>query len=135
MPGSKPGERRGGRKKGVPNKLTSTAKSAFLATFGKLEGDLKRWITETAEGTARPLVVKGEALLDAKGKPITYRDGADPGKAAELLIRMAEFHFPKLGRTEVTGKDGEPVRVSIAINGIRREGMEPPANSGKVPRV
>jgi hypothetical protein len=79
------GKKTGGRKKGVPNKLTSVARSAFLATFGKLEGDLEGWIRETAEN--------------------------DPAKAADLTIRMAEYHFPKLGRTEVTGQDGGPVKV------------------------
>lgn len=73
--GSKPGERRGGRQKGTPNKLNSTARSAFLATFGELEGEFKGWIQGVAE--------------------------KDPGRAAELLIRMAEYHFPKRGRIEV----------------------------------
>lgn len=113
MPGSKPGERRGGRKKGVPNKLTSTAKQAFLATFGKLEKDVERWIKETGDGF--------EAVhFLADGTQIPYTE-KNPGKAADLMLRMAEFHFPKLGRTEVTGKDGAPVPVSIAINGIVRD--------------
>lgn len=107
------GKKTGGRKKGVPNRLTSTARAAFLATFGKLEGDLETWIRQTAEGTQRVIMVKGDAVLDAKGKPITYQDGADPGKAADLVIRMAEYHFPKLGRTEVDlgSKKGEPINV------------------------
>lgn len=36
--GSKPGERRGGRKKGTPNKLTATVKQAIEIAFDKVGG-------------------------------------------------------------------------------------------------
>ena len=36
--GSKPGERRGGRKKGTPNKLTVTIKQAIEAAFAEVGG-------------------------------------------------------------------------------------------------
>lgn len=103
--GSKPGERRGGRRRGVPNKVTSAARHAFLATFGQLEGDLQEWIRQTAEGF--------EAVhFLADGTAIPYLE-KNPAKAADLLIRMAEYHFPKLGRTEVTGAEGGPLEVVI----------------------
>lgn len=35
----------------------------------------------------------------------------DPGKALDLLAKLAEFAAPKLNRTEVTGKDGGPVQT------------------------
>jgi hypothetical protein len=81
------GRKTGGRTKGTPNHVTSAARQAFLATFGKLEGDLETWIRETAKD--------------------------DPGKASDLVIRMAEYHFPKLGRAEVVGPDGGPVEIVI----------------------
>jgi hypothetical protein len=84
------GKKTGGRKKGVPNKLTSVGRQAFMATFGKLEGELEGWIREGAEG--------------------------DPLKAADLLIRMAQYHFPKLGNTELTGKDGGPVVLDFGVD-------------------
>lgn len=37
--GSKPGERRGGRKKGTPNKLTRTVKEAFETAFHAMQED------------------------------------------------------------------------------------------------
>lgn len=37
--GSKPGERRGGRKKGTPNKITQTVKAAFEAAFRDAQAD------------------------------------------------------------------------------------------------
>lgn len=36
--GSRPGERRGGRQKGVPNKLTADIKETIIEAFGKLGG-------------------------------------------------------------------------------------------------
>jgi hypothetical protein len=32
----------------------------------------------------------------------------DPYKALDLMNKLSEYHIPKLARTEVTGKDGEP---------------------------
>lgn len=37
--GSKPGERRGGRKAGTPNKLTKTVKEAFEQAFNVMQGE------------------------------------------------------------------------------------------------
>ena len=106
-------KRYGGRTKGTPNKVTSAARQAFLATFGRIEGDLEGWIRQTAEGVETPLVVKGIPITNADGSPVMTRIGADPGKAADLVVRMAEYHFPKLGRSEVTGLDGGPVEFVI----------------------
>ncbi len=39
--GSKPGERRGGRKAGTPNKVTRTVKEAFEAVFQDMQKDPK----------------------------------------------------------------------------------------------
>lgn len=43
--GSKPGERRGGRQKGVPNKLSGTVKDSVVAVFAALDGvpGMTRW--------------------------------------------------------------------------------------------
>lgn len=34
----------------------------------------------------------------------------------ETLCRLAEYAFPKLGRTELTGANNEPLKVSIKID-------------------
>lgn len=39
--GSKPGERRGGRKKGTPNSITRTVKQAFELAFADAQADPK----------------------------------------------------------------------------------------------
>lgn len=48
MPGSKPGERRGGRQPGTPNKLTANAREAFQSAFDSIGGPdrLAGWARE-----------------------------------------------------------------------------------------
>ena len=89
MGGSKPGERRGGRQKGVPNRVTNEARAAFCRMFERLGPDLEGWIRREAED--------------------------EPGKAAALVLSLAEYHIPKLGRLEHVGDGGGPLRVIFKI--------------------
>ena len=79
------GKKTGGRKAGTPNKLTEQSREVFKAMFDRLAPKAEQWIEQAAAD--------------------------DPARGADLALRLAEFHIPKLGRTEVTGKDGEPVKV------------------------
>lgn len=75
------GYKTGGRKKGTPNKSTQDVREA-IAVFAK--GNVSRlqgWLDEIAE--------------------------EDPGKAADLFLKLLEYHVPKLSRAEMTGADGE----------------------------
>lgn len=100
--GRRPGA---GRPKGKPNKVTSAQREAFLQSFRVLQGDLERWIRETGDGfTAVHFLADGTQI------PYTEKN---PAKAADILTRMAEFHFPKLGRQEIAGPDGGPVPIVI----------------------
>jgi hypothetical protein len=106
-------QKTGGRIKGTPNKVTSAARSAFMATFGRIEGELEEWIRRGANGEMVPLMRRGEPVLDDRGLPVMVRMGADPLKAAAIIAQMAEYHFPKLGRTELVGDGGSPIQVQI----------------------
>lgn len=65
--------------------------------------DLERWITETGDGF--------QAIhFLSDGTQIPYMEKS-PGKAADLLLRMAQHFVPTLARSEVTGEGGGPVRV------------------------
>lgn len=110
MAGSKPGERRGGRKPGAPNKITTESRKAFQMVYEERLCDLNRWLKELAEG------IECVHFL-ADGTECKYIK-RDPGRAADLLIRMAEHFIPKLNRTELTGADGERLSVKINITGI-----------------
>lgn len=86
--GSKPGERRGGRQKGVPNKVTADVRQVFAGIMERNAAKCEAWIEQVAE--------------------------TDPFKATDLLLRLAEYHIPKLARSEVTGKDGGAIIVKAA---------------------
>jgi hypothetical protein len=84
--GTRPPNAGKGRKKGVPNKSTVLAREA-IASF--------------VDGNAERL----QGWLDT----IAAEEGA---KAAySCFVELLEFHVPKLARTELTGKDGDPLEV------------------------
>jgi hypothetical protein len=57
--------------------------------------NMDRWLTTVAEGD------------DTRGiKPA-------PDKALDIMQKMAEYHIPKLARTEVTGNDNGPVELVV----------------------
>jgi hypothetical protein len=45
------------------------------------------------------------------GSTVVGRLNADPKGALDIMAKFAEFAIPKLGRTEITGEDGGPVRI------------------------
>lgn len=85
------GRKTGGRQKGVANKATVNAREAFARL---VDGNVER--------------VQG--WLDA----IAATDG--PKAALDCFLRMAEYHVPKLARSEVTGKDGEALLPTIVTH-------------------
>lgn len=88
------GRKTGGRTKGTANKVTQEFRKTVQSLLDANRTNVARWLTLVAEGDG----------TDAN-KP-------DPGKALDLLAKLAEFAAPKLARTEVTGKDGGPVVVT-----------------------
>lgn len=89
--GKRPGA---GRKKGSPNKTTAEAREAFRMVYEGRLADLDRWIRETGDGFRAV-----HFLQD--GTKIPYLE-KNPGKAAELVARLAEHFVPKLQRLEKT---------------------------------
>jgi len=74
-----------GRKKGVPNKATADVRAAIALFAESTVPQFQEWINRVAQ--------------------------EDPAKAADLFLKAIEYHIPKLARTEVTGADGDPVKV------------------------
>jgi hypothetical protein len=83
-----------GRPKGVPNKATK---------------DVKEAIARFAEGNVHKL----EEWLET----IAYGDGdqvkPDPAKAADLYMKVIEYHIPKLARTELAGDKDAPLKTVL----------------------
>lgn len=79
------GRKTGGRQKGSINKITSDVRQAFANLLESNSQNLSGWLKRVAR--------------------------KDPGRALDIVARLAEYHVPKLARTEVTGKDGGPIVV------------------------
>jgi hypothetical protein len=86
-----------GRPKGVPNKATTEFRDTVRLLLESNAENVGRWLLLVAEGDG-----------SEHGRP-------DPGKALDLLAKLAEFAAPKLNRTEVTGKDGGDVQHAIKV--------------------
>ena len=77
----------GGRVKGTPNLLTSDIKERFKLIVETNLDNINLWLSEVA------------------------RD--NPAKALDFIKDLAEYNVPKLARTELTGKDGEELKINI----------------------
>ena len=89
------GVKTGGRAAGTPNKATTEFRQTITELLAKNAAKVDLWLQQVADG-------HGES------KP-------DPAKALDLMAKLAEYGAPKLNRTEVTGKDGEPIKQSIKV--------------------
>lgn len=87
-----------GRKKGVPNKTTLRMKEALALLMDDMAPQMKALVEE-----------------------IRAKDG--PLAAWRCIMDVLEYNFPKLARTELTGKDGDPMQVDSRVLII--EGVKP----------
>jgi len=84
----------GGSRKGIPNKATVEFRQTVQKLLDDNRTNVAKWLKLVAEGDG------------------TEHSKPDPGKALDLLSKLAEFAAPKLARTEITGENGGPVRVT-----------------------
>jgi hypothetical protein len=83
-----PGKKKsGGRPKGTPNKVTAEMKEGFLQAFKNKEPMFEKWLDEVAAN--------------------------DPAAACKIMVSMADFIFPRIGRTELVGDGGGPLEFVI----------------------
>ena len=82
-----------GRPKGMPNKATVAFRETIQALLDGNRENVALWLDQVATGS--------------HGKEPA------PEKALDLLAKLAEYAAPKLSRTEVTGRDGGPVKTVI----------------------
>jgi hypothetical protein len=91
----------GGRKAGVPNKVTQEAREAVKALLDANLPYLQVWLQTTADGV----------YDDQAGKWIVP---PNPGKACDIVQNLVEYSVPKLARTEVVGDEKTPVRMVVS---------------------
>ena len=88
-----------GRPAGVPNKSTAAVREAIATLLERNAENMDRWLTTVAEGDEERGI-----------KPA-------PDKALDIMQKMAEYHIPKLARTEVTGAENGPITIKV-VTGI-----------------
>lgn len=95
--GSAPGERRGGRAKGTPNKVTQDFRETIRKLLEDNSENVAVWLSSVAAD--------------------------DPAKALDLIAKLAEYAAPKLGRTELTGENGGPIQTisTLDVSGLTDE--------------
>ena len=87
MPGSKPGERRGGRQKGTPNKATAGIKAAFQKHGDEL---VQALLALTKSDDERVRLGAVQAALDRGwGRP-TQAIGGDPEQPHRLIVELID---------------------------------------------
>ena len=101
MAGSKPGEHRGGRKKGTPNKDKQELIDMIQAEYPDYHPLLA--LAEIANTD----IVKFSGV-DDDGNPITIIDHNLKFQASK---EVCKYIVPQLKAVELTGKGGEPIKV------------------------
>lgn len=108
--GSLPGERRGGRKKGTPNKATPEIREHFRMLIEGELGELRDALHEVRFGIE---IEKTTIGPDGKPQVVLGRLNADPKGYLDSIAKLARFCLPELGKVEHTGEDGGAVVVEI----------------------
>ena len=98
-----------GRQKGQANRVTKEFKAIVQDLIDENQDNVKVWLERVANG------VPGEYQTNEDGlrETIRYPVVADPGKAVDLISKLAEYVAPKLTRTEMTGPGGAPLAPPV----------------------
>ena len=93
-----------GRPKGCANKATAAVREAIARVFDTNAENFGRWLASVAEGEKESATDRdGKPIVGDSGEPqLTWLRKPDPGLAVKLAMDMAEYHIPKLARTETT---------------------------------
>jgi hypothetical protein len=88
-----------GRPRGVPNKSTTVVREAIANLLERNSEKMDEWLQ---------LVAYGDSELGVKPQP---------DKALDIMQKLAEYHIPKLARTEVVGDPNQPMTIKV-VTGI-----------------
>lgn len=94
-----------GRPKGSVNRITREFRQTVRALLEDNADNVALWLAEVANGS--------------RGRQ------PDPAKALDLLVRLAEFAAPKLGRIEHTGPAGGPLAaVTLDVSHLSMDQLQ-----------
>jgi hypothetical protein len=94
-----------GRPKGSVNRTTRDVREAIASVLKGNTENFATWMSQVANGVK-------STYVDSRGKRKEFwLVKPDPAKALDSAMSMAEYHIPKLARTEVVGDGGGPVVI------------------------
>lgn len=122
MPGSKPGERRGGRKKGTPNKVTASIRKLAQAYGPEAIAELARLAKEAQSESARVSAIgmlldrgygKAPQPLDGDGEggPIKYQNVDRPPRETREEWERRRNNELRMGSPAWTANGSDHGRV------------------------
>ena len=97
--------RKPGRRVGTPNRVTTDVREAFVSLMQLNAANFAGWLATVANGQRSRYRGSDRKLHEF------YVVKPDPAKALEIMISMAEYHIPKLARTEHAGGIDHSVTV------------------------
>ena len=89
-------KKHGGRISGTPNKSTAKAREAIAAFVDGNAHQLQAWLEQ-----------------------IAMDDRYGPKTAFDCFMSVAEYHVPKLARTELTGADDGPIELVVKWQDVK----------------
>ena len=95
-----------GRKAGTPNKVTTEFRDTVRSLLESNSENVARWLTDVADGNEEKNVK------------------SDPGRALDLLSKLAEYASPKLSRAEHVGQDGGDIGMAMTITHVKPESRD-----------
>ena len=90
-----------GRKAGTPNKVTTEFRETVRNLLESNSENVSRWLTEVAEGNEEKNVK------------------SDPGRALDLMSKLAEYASPKLSRAEHVGEGGGDIGLTMTVTHVK----------------
>lgn len=96
----------------MPNKVTQEFRETVRQLLERNTDNVAAWLERVANGEKIEVPIE-----KADGSTVTkvLRIDPDPGKALDLLVKLAEFAAPKLARTEHVGEGGGPLKASVEV--------------------
>lgn len=91
------------RPKGSPNRSTEQVRRAIASLLEMSAPRMIEWLQKVADGIPEK---------DEEGKQVGWINKPDPASATNLVLKAAEFHIPKLARTEMVGDPDKPLFIS-----------------------
>lgn len=130
--GAKPGERRGGRSKGTPNKATATVQD----TLSRLGVDPFEGMALIASGQIPCGACHGKGKTKVKASDGTFFDRTcescygsllekvSPETRAKMYAELGQYVAPKRKAIELTGGAGGPVVTAVQIEFVGSSGAD-----------